>query len=850
MIDDFQLLREYLLKSQTIETQVYNNLKSPYRRLLDVLQGDEPSTTDLAVLIRQILLEESERQRGVTQTLQVPTGDQWPTVQEWGRFGIRVLATGDSLFTLQAEEWQPAWLPMADIYPPAKPLAQGTLRRNFRPVHGDPCLKEIGQTHFRCVGQQDALRATLTAPPGATLVVNLPTGSGKSLVAQLPALMTSSLGGVTVVVVPTTALCIDQEQAMAPFIEHPTAYFSGYTQVHQQRNAEIRQRIREGSQRIVFTSPESLLTGLSGAINLAAQAGFLKLLVIDEAHIVDQWGAGFRSAFQELAGLRRHLLTISGEKLFKTLLLSATITESCLDTLETLFSQPGPFQVVSAVQLRPEPSYWFSYCENEEQKVSRVMEALNRLPRPLILYSTKVKDADSWGCLLKEMGYQRLKVMTGNTSSEKRMKIVQEWRDNQLDIVVATSAFGLGVDQGEVKAVIHACVPESLDRYYQEVGRGGRDGCASLSLVIYSQEDNSVATGLSKDIIIGVERGIQRWRSMFNSKESLDNGTYRVNLRTSPGYSVKDIDMDNQYNAQWNSRTINLMSRAGLISLHGELPIWLKQRQPEEQEISQEQIGEQVNYRVVEVLHHGHLDPQIWVDNVEPLRQKEKMLAEKSMRLMNELLQGRECVSHTLREMYTITPTDLRRGVIVAAGCGGCPRCRENHNPPFVQDMPSATWYWASQVSIGQALEKFITSQQTLAIFYDPSQINSPMGQLPMTRLIKWLLSQGIINIVAPMEWQQRLESKLLPDDGLVFFHDNFQPLKMPRLPTLVFHGEGYTVPQNLYRSQSFGVEDKPPLILLLPQNAINPLNGYGQLSEAIPYKNYSLNEICTEVGI
>jgi ATP-dependent DNA helicase RecQ len=119
----------------------------------------------------------------------------------------------------------------------------------------------------------------------------------------------------------------------------------------------------------------------------------LRYFVIDEAHIVEQWGDEFRPAFQELPGLRRDLLRLTS---FTTLLLTATLTESCLDTLETLFGKPGPFQVISAVQLRPEPSYWFAWCQSEEIRKQRLIEAVYHLPRPLIVYATKREDVRRW----------------------------------------------------------------------------------------------------------------------------------------------------------------------------------------------------------------------------------------------------------------------------------------------------------------------------------------------------------------------------------------------------------------------------------------------------------------------
>ncbi len=274
---------------------------------------------------------------------------------------------------------------MKPIATPDAPVFKEEERRNYSPEPGDPFLSILDRDSYRNVGQREAVRAVLTAPKGSTLAIDLPTGSGKSLVAELPALLESQTGGISVVVVPTTALALDRERALSQWLHHPTAYYYSSSK-RQDCQQEIRDRVLAGSQRLIFTSPEGLINSLASCLYQAAESGMLKYLIIDEAHMVEQWGDEFRPAFQEIPGLRRDLLRIAS---FKTLLLTATLTESCLDTLETLFGEPGEFQVISAVQLRPEPASWFAWCKNEEIRKQRLLEAVAHLPRPLIIYTTK-----------------------------------------------------------------------------------------------------------------------------------------------------------------------------------------------------------------------------------------------------------------------------------------------------------------------------------------------------------------------------------------------------------------------------------------------------------------------------
>ncbi|PBY07334.1 helicase-related protein, partial [Pseudomonas aeruginosa] len=141
-------------------------------------------------------------------------------------------------------------------------------------------------------------------------------------------------------------------------------------------------------------------------------------------------------------------------------------------------------QMVSAVHLRPEPQDWFYKASSPQEKQKRVLESLRYAPRPFILYVTKREDVAQWNTTLRcSGGLHRIATFDGGTPDRERKRIIEEWAANRLDGIVATSAFGVGLDKSDVRTVIHATIPETLDRYYQEVGRGGRDGKSSVSLL-------------------------------------------------------------------------------------------------------------------------------------------------------------------------------------------------------------------------------------------------------------------------------------------------------------------------------------------------------------------------------
>jgi ATP-dependent DNA helicase RecQ len=707
--------------------------------------GDTAWHADLKPLLRHILLRTSES-AGKSVRLRVPAGQGWPDRASWATHGVEAIEAGPSAYLLIAREWHPEWLGSGKYGVFADAFSDKKVRRMVH-CEVDPFIRDAtGFANYSSPGQREAVRAAFLIPEGDTLMVNLPTGSGKSLVGQAPALVHKEDGHLTIFVVPTVALAHHQANTMQQLFRNnnpsrqdwPLAW---HGEQSKEQRAEIRQRLRNGTQRILFTSPESLTTSLLSAVSDATAAGMLDYFVIDEAHLVTQWGDEFRPSFQALAGLRHSLLRLAPRG-FRTLLMSATFTEETVETLASLFGPPERVQMVSAVHLRPEPQYWFYKAPSPQEKQERVLEALRHAPRPFILYATKREEISHWNTVLRDRGgLRRLATFHGGTPDRERRRILREWAANHLDGIVATSAFGVGLDKDDVRTVIHATIPETLDRYYQEVGRGGRDGTPSVSLLVFDDTDWALPERLAKPKIISDELGFSRWKAMYQSRQpTTEEGLWEINID-----AVREgLPGGSEYNVNWNMRTLILMARAGLIAL--EVEVNREEQDADPGEDASSLLAAMANVRV-RIRNDGHLIPEVWESAISASRNKTLKAAEQNLQMMRQLLPqssgldqqiGQE-VGATLTQLYRIR--SARWPVHVTRVCGGCPRDRFdtgdhwNYAEPVVAPVSRVL-----PTSAGAWQEKFPWVDSAFAyVFYDESRCRDDTRQT-ILQFAGWLI--------------------------------------------------------------------------------------------------------------
>jgi ATP-dependent DNA helicase RecQ len=665
------------------------------RRLRDALVTVHDRTagvSDIAALVRQVLLEHWGR-TGVNVSLRVPLDPRLPDALQWQLVACTTLQQPGSQ-QVTAAAWHPPQLEGESEAAAAEQLrqvylgAQSPQRRELHGCSADPFWeKTLGYSSYLSVSQRQAARTVALAPPGSTVILTIPTGHGKTAIVQAPALLRSHEVGISVVVVPTVVLALDMERRTRELfsaldLQHDLARRYAYTGgMPDEEKRTIREDIREGRQRLLFTSPEALVSGLSGAITAASEAGLLRYLVIDEAHLVEQWGNEFRPEFQVLAGLREALLASAPyDRAPVTVAMSATLTDRHIATLTRLFGSGGETTLVWASALRQEPSYFVAPFPEPGDRQQAVVQAVARLPRPMVLYATRRTDVREWAALLRMYGFRRIAEVTGDSTDAERIRAVEGWRGSTIgppapttiDVIVATSAFGLGVDMPDVRSILHACVPETIDRYYQEVGRGGRDGNPSISYLAWSPDDLPVARSLNEQTVISAERGWERWQRMRQAATRQRGGVLDIDLDARPG----DMREGFGRNQQWNVRTLNLMQVAGLIRLRTPQSPQLAPGEPKEQRVADLEdfyttIGTRMNVELVD----GQVNNQrYWMQAVH--HEREALLEQQRILLtrMRAVLDRRDCTGRILAEHYQARWQQGR--LVTLPTCRGCSHCR------------------------------------------------------------------------------------------------------------------------------------------------------------------------------
>jgi ATP-dependent DNA helicase RecQ len=391
----------------------------------------------------------------------------------------------------------------------------------------------FGWRHLRDE-QLEAMRHVLA---GRDVLVVLPTGAGKSAIYQTPAVL---LDGVTVVVSPLIALQHDQIDGIEGSNAPPAVAINS-----SQRSAEQEQAwtaLRRGEARYVFLSPEQLAK--PEVVDRLAETS-VSLFVVDEAHCVSYWGHDFRPDYLRLAPVIDRL----GHP--PVIALTATAAPPVRGDIAERLGMCDPAQVVAGFD-RPNLHLAVRRFTEDTDKRNAVTAHVRTLvadpaTRCGLVYTASRKDAESHAEELARVGVRAAAYHAGMKAAD-RERVHRELMTGELDVVAATSAFGMGIDKPDVRFVVHASVPDSLDSYYQQIGRAGRDGEPAGITLCYRAED----------------LGLQRFLTAANPPEQAIDAVARE-LRDQDGpVALPDLEVD--VSPTKRTRAVNLLEQAGAVT--------------------------------------------------------------------------------------------------------------------------------------------------------------------------------------------------------------------------------------------------------------------------------------------
>jgi ATP-dependent DNA helicase RecQ len=370
----------------------------------------------------------------------------------------------------------------------------------------------------------------------------------------------------------------------------------------------------------------------------------------------------FRVDFQLLSGLRKKWLSdTQGE--MRTFLFTATITPDQKTDILKLFSENDSKQNEFCFHsLRPEISYYNQTFENQSDQQSALTDCLWHLPRPAILYSTEVEMAENFYNIATSLGFRRVGCFTGETKPKERKNLLERWRFDQIDLMIATSAFGLGVDKPDVRSVIHCCFPEDIHRFYQEVGRGGRDGYSSVSILIPTKKDIRVAENM-KPKLLSLELVQERWQSLWETRNEVNISEHSWKIRLNSNRPELLGDRTYQENIKWNKRLILQLARAQQILI-------------QDLSFDTDESGKFEDYQeylTIRLLDGVNPDSPTFGESIKEQRGIESKSVEQGFQYLLDYLSADRCISMTLKKVF---------GEETYRSCGGCKWCRkEGRNP-------------------------------------------------------------------------------------------------------------------------------------------------------------------------
>ena len=720
-------------------------------------------------------------------------------------------------------------------------VLDGQPRQIFETASPDAVLLRLtDHREYRTSAQKAAVRALLTQPPGSGLMVSMPTGTGKSLLFQIAAYFEREVepGACAIVITPTVALALDHERTLSrmPGLEGSRALTGDTLPVDAEA---IINGFRCGTVPILLLSPEKALNrSLSDHLVEAAKPTSVEYgldarlthMFVDEAHIVETWGRSFRPDFQRLPALLARLRCANPA--LRVVLLSATLPDTSRTILREGWQLDGDWLEVDARLPRYEHDVVIGHFPWDSQRQAALDHVIDRAPRPLILYTTEVAAAKVVHDRLRdERGFGRVALFTGDTGARDRRRIVEQWAGDAFDIVVATSAFGMGIDKPDVRAVVHACLPEGPARWYQEVGRASRDNGQGLAVCLFVDgakiSDVKQAYGLATAGWLTRDLAEQRWSAMVKAaggrkfvgerqQMTIDLDAFREGLRPKAG----------DWNRGWNMTLLTLLQRAGILRV---------------QTIATD--GDQPEFSwTVEILDHRALDgvnDDLW-QKISDFRAAELAEVRQDLDVFVDLMRhpDRNCVTRTTFEL--IEPRSF------APPCGRCPSCRKTGvAPPHRLHAAGLEKIWAASTQPLCALPRDI-------LLVAPSDPHFDDG---LPALVTTLTAAGVDQIVVPSGLAERAARLMVGSRtrlGLVLDETEWSGgNRLADIATAVLLPDSSVGAEALMdRVQLFRRDhDAPMLVVARPDRIVRGRRLDQSLSRYAPYSEAMLADIAGENG-